>query len=88
MKNKKYLCKIEYRNIITKKEMETSHCTNKISDIIEYAKLVRNNIAYSHQLHIIDNTTGELLMILGYRNNYYYICSSAYKMASKILKKI
>lgn len=88
MKNKKYLCKIGYKDISDSKIVDVDFYTNRCSDIVEYAKQVKDGFTYPHKLTIIDNKTGELLIVLEYGTNNYYISSSAYKFASKILRKM
>jgi hypothetical protein len=88
MKNKKYQCKIEYENIVSHKNADLYYYTNQISDLIEYARQIRDNTTYLQRMDIIDNRTGELLIVIAYHKNYYYIDSSAHKLASKILRKV
>ena len=90
MKKAKYLCKIGYKDIfeIIPTIVDVDFYTNKVSDIMEYAKQVKDGSTYPYRLNVIDNTNGELLISMGYDTNNFYICSSAYELASKIFKKI
>ena len=88
MKNAKYLCKIGCKDIADSTIVDVDFYTSKVSDIIEYAKHVKENETYPHKLTVINNTNGELLIMLEYGKNEYYIDSSAKKLASKILRKI
>ena len=88
MKNKKFQCKIEYENTLSQKEEYFYYYTNSISEIIEYVKQVKDESSYLQRIDVIDNTTGELLIVVAYHENYYYIDCSAHKLASKILRKV
>lgn len=88
MKKAKYLCKIGYRDILTHDIVSIYAYTNKTSDIIEYAKEVHDKTTFLQKLEVVDNATGELLIVTEFHTNEYYICSSARKLASKILRKI
>ena len=90
MKKAKYLCKIGYKDIFETIPtiVDVDFYTSKVSDIIEYAKQVKDGFTYPYRLNVIDNTNGELLISMEYDTNNYYICSSAKKLASKILKNM
>ena len=88
MKKAKYLCKIGYKNISEPTIVDVDFYTSKVSDVVEYAKQVKDGSTYPYRLNVIDNTNGELLISMGYDTNNFYICSSAYKLASKIFKNM